>query len=101
VANAKIAATVGVTPVTVRSWRSRFADEGLAKFAVVREGCGRKPGITPEQIEEIVRLTQHEKPSGVQRIWSGRGLKPHLIKPLKLSNDPAFEEKLIDVVGST
>src|SRR5665647_638002 len=32
VANSKIAATVGVTPVTVRSWRGRFADEGLSKF---------------------------------------------------------------------
>jgi transposase-like protein len=46
VANAKIAATVGVTPVTVRSWRTRFAQEGLANFSVVREGRGRKPGIT-------------------------------------------------------
>ena len=46
VANSKIAATVGVTPMTVRSWRTRFAQEGLAKFAVVREGRGRKPGIT-------------------------------------------------------
>jgi transposase len=118
VANAKIAATVGVTPVTVRSWRDRFANEGLSKFGQVREGRGRKPGITAEQIEEIVRLTQHEKPSGethwscrsmakqvgvspatVQRIWSGRGLKPHLVKTFKLSNDPLFEEKLIDVVG--
>jgi len=118
VANSKIAAAVGVTPATVRSWRVRFAQEGLSKFGQVREGRGRKPGISPEQIEEIVRLTQHEKPSGathwscrsmakqvgvspatVQRIWSGRGLKPHLVKTFKLSNDPAFEEKLIDVVG--
>jgi transposase len=118
VANSQIATTVGVTPMTVRSWRTRFTQEGLAKFAVVREGRGRKPGISPEQIEEIVRLTQHEKPPGethwscrsmakqvgvspatVQRIWSGRGLKPHLVKTFKLSNDPAFEEKLIDVVG--
>src|SRR5450759_2406987 len=30
---------------------------------------------------------------------SGRGLKPHLVKTFKLSNDPRFEEKLIDVVG--
>jgi len=37
-------------------------------------------------------------PATVQRIWSGRGLKPHLVKTFKLSNDPAFE-KLIDVVG--
>jgi transposase len=108
VANSQIAASVGVTPVTVRSWRDRFASEGR----------GRKPVLSAEKVEEIVRLTQHEKPSGathwscrsmakqvgvspatVQRIWSGRGLKPHLVKTFKLSNDPAFEEKLIDVVG--
>jgi len=118
VANSQIAASVGVTPMTVRSWRTRFAQEGLAKFAVVREGRGRRPGIPPEQIEEIVRLTQHEKPSGqthwscrsmakqvgvspatVQRIWSGRALKAHLVKTFKLLGDPAFEDKLIDVVG--
>ncbi|HEY5180142.1 MAG TPA: IS630 family transposase [Dermatophilaceae bacterium] len=118
VANSQIAANVGVTPVTVRSWRDRFASEGLAKFGQVRQGRGRKPGISAEKVEEIVRLTQHEKPSGathwscrsmakavgvspatVQRIWSGRGLKPHLVKTFKLSNDPQFEEKLIDVVG--
>ena len=118
VANSQIAVRVGVTPVTVRSWRARFAAEGLAKFGVVRAGRGRKPVLSAEKIEEIVRLTQHEKPSGathwscrsmakavgvspatVQRIWSGRGLKPHLVKTFKLSNDPAFEEKLIDVVG--
>ena len=118
VANSKIAAGVGVTPVTVRSWRNRFASEGLAKFGRVREGRGRKPLISAQKVEEIVRLTQHEKPSGatqwscrsmakqvgisaatVQRIWSGRGLKPHLVKTFKLSNDPLFEDKLIDVVG--
>jgi len=35
----------------------------------------------------------------VQRIWSARGLKPHLVKTFKISNDKHFEEKLIDVVG--
>jgi transposase/transcriptional regulator with XRE-family HTH domain len=118
VANAKIAAGVGVTPVTVRAWRDRFAREGLAKFARVRAGRGRKPLISADKIEEIIRLTQHETPAGathwscrsmakrvgvspatVQRIWSGRGLKPHLLKSFKLSNDPRFEDKLIDVVG--
>jgi transposase len=118
VANSQIAASVGVTPVTVRSWRDRFAAEGLAKFAVVRPGRGRKPVIAAAKVEEIVRLVQHEKPAGathwscrslakavgvspatVQRVLSGRGLKPHLVKTFKLSNDPLFEEKLIDVVG--
>ncbi len=38
-------------------------------------------------------------PATVQRIWSSRGLKPHLVRTFKLSNDPKFDEKLIDVVG--
>jgi hypothetical protein len=35
----------------------------------------------------------------VQRIWSDLGLQPHRIDTFKVSNDPLFEEKLIDVVG--
>jgi len=31
--------------------------------------------------------------------WSARGLKPHLVETFKLSNDPRFEEKLVDVSG--
>jgi hypothetical protein len=38
-------------------------------------------------------------PATVQRIWAARELKPHLVKTFKLSTDPKFEEKLIDVVG--
>ena len=36
---------------------------------------------------------------GLQRIWHARGLKPHLVDTFKISTDPAFEEKLTDVVG--
>jgi hypothetical protein len=36
--------------------------------------------------------------ASVQRIWSARGLKPHLVKTFKLSHDRRFKEKLIDVV---
>jgi len=32
--------------------------------------------------------------SSVGRIWAAHGLKPHLIKTFKLSNDIHFEEKL-------
>lgn len=42
---------------------------------------------------------QGVSPATVQRIWSARGLKPHLVKTFKLSNDKRFEEKLVDVVG--
>ncbi len=38
-------------------------------------------------------------PASVQRIWAANGMKPHLIRSFKLSKDPKFEEKLVDVVG--
>jgi len=118
VANEHIAASVGVSPTTVRAWRSRFAEDGLAKLGQVRTGRGPKPSITPQQVEQIVHDTLHAKPKGethwstrsmarhagvsrstVQRIWHARGLKPHLVDTFKVSTDPAFEEKLTDVVG--
>jgi transposase len=118
VANTAIAARLGVSPASVASWRERFAAEGLPKIGQVRSGRGRKPQIPAEKIDEIVKLTQSSKPPGethwscrsmakaagvspatVQRVWSARGLKPHLVKTFKVSNDRRFEEKLIDVVG--
>ena len=38
-------------------------------------------------------------PATVQRVWSARGLKPHLVRTFKLSDDRRFDEKLIDVAG--
>jgi len=35
--------------------------------------------------------------ASVQRVWHANGLKPHLLKTFKLSNDPQFIEKLEDV----
>ncbi len=118
VANAQIAQRIAVSVATVRSWRSRFEQEGLAKLVKVRAGRGRKPVIPQAKIDEIVELTRNSKPRGqthwscrtmadqvgvspatVQRVWAARGLKPHLATAFKLSNDPRFEEKLIDVVG--
>ncbi len=118
VANARIAQRVGVKAATVRAWRARFEQEGLAKLGKVRPGRGRKSSIPQSKIDQIVELTRNSKPAGqthwtcrtmakkvgvsaatVQRVWAGRGLKPHLVHSFKLSNDPRFEEKLIDVVG--
>jgi transposase len=117
-ANTAIAANLGISPSSVVAWRKAFLAEGVVKFGEVRSGRGRKPSIPAEKIDEIVRLTQESKPEGethwscrsmakavgvspatVQRVWSSRGLKPHLVRTFKLSNDPKFEEKLIDVVG--
>ena len=37
--------------------------------------------------------------STVQKIWKAHGLAPHKVKVFKLSNDPAFAEKLEDIIG--
>ena len=117
-ANTRIAEEVGVTPVTVRAWRQRFTEDGLGGLEKIREGRGRKPSISEATIAEIVRLTTTTTPDGathwscrtmakrvgvssatVQRIWSDLGLQPHRVDTFKVSNDPKFEEKLVDVVG--
>jgi transposase len=117
-ANTRIAGEVGVSAATVMNWRERFSEDGLKHFCSVRPGRGRKPSIPQEKVEEIVRATLHESPPGethwscrtmaaragvsaatVQRIWAARGLQPHRVETFKLSNDPRFEEKLVDVVG--
>src|SRR3982075_118168 len=118
VSNVEIAEASGASRPTVLAWRAQFARDGLTRFGQVAEGRGRKASIPEEKIAEIVDLTLHHKPDGethwscrsmakrtgvssatVQRIWSARGLKPHLVNTFKLSTDPRFEEKLIDVVG--
>lgn len=118
VANIRIAEEVGVRAATVRAWRARFGEEGLAGLGMIRKGRGRRPSISAETVAEIVRLTTTATPPGqthwscrtmaqrvgvspstVQRIWSDLELKPHRVDTFKVSNDPRFEEKLIDVVG--
>jgi transposase len=117
-ANTQIAREVGVSAATVMNWRRRFSEDGLRHFSSVRPGRGRKPSIAQAKVEEIVRLTLQEtppaethwscrtmaeragvSPATVQRIWAARGLRPHRVENFKLSGDPRFEEKLVDVVG--
>ena len=113
VANTRIAEQAGVSVMTVRAWRERFATDGLAKFGRVREGRGRKVSIPAEKVEAIVHATLHEKPPGethwscrsmakaqgvskatVQRIWKARGLQPHGWRRSSCQNDKRFEQKL-------
>jgi transposase len=118
-ANEEIARRCQTTSDTVRSWRSRFARDGVGGVGVVGPGRGRKPSVTREVVEAIVHDTLHERPDDdsthwstrtmgerhgvgkdtVARIWRARNLKPWLVETFKLSTDPDFEEKLVDVVG--
>ncbi len=116
--NKNIAVEVGVKAHTVGRWRRRFCELRLAGIEKDLPRGGR-PRKMRENIEsEIIRKTTQEVPenathwstrtlakelavsqSMVHRVWKANGLKPHLVHAFKLSNDPQFEEKLIDVVG--
>jgi len=36
---------------------------------------------------------------GVQRIWAAHGLKPYRVRTFKLSNNPKFVDKVLDIAG--
>ena len=118
-ANAEIARRCDVDADAVRRWRARFRAEGVAGVGVIAKGRGRKPSLPPGTVEEVLRLTHAERPAdmsthwstrsmaarvgigkdAVARIWTDHNLKPWRVETFKVSNDPRFEEKLIDVVG--
>jgi hypothetical protein len=113
-----IARELEVNRKTVVLWRARFAEDGMESLWQVAPGRGRKPRYGPEKIKAIVEATLHTKPKGmtqwscrvmaerqgvskstINNIWRSHNLRPHRTKTFKLSRDPRFLEKLIDVVG--
>ena len=115
--NQDIAEELRIKPHTAGRWRKRFAEHriiGIEKD-LPRGGRPRER----ESIEtEIIRKTTQETPANathwstrtlakalgvtqsmVHRVWTANGLKPHMVRTFKLSNDPNFEKKLVDVVG--
>jgi transposase len=102
----------------VQEWRERYAAEGIAGILHDRPRGLPFAALAKNKEAAMVEKTLHEKPkaathwscrsmaeasglskNSVQRIWNAHGLKPHLVKTFKLSNDPQFVEKLRDVVG--
>lgn len=116
--NDEIAIEFGCTRRTVGTWRTRFLEDRLAGLDKDKPRGGRTPQVRAAKEAEILRKTTQEKPANathwstrsmakavgvskatVQRIWRDHGLKPHLVKTFKVSNDLRFVEKVIDVVG--
>ena len=118
-ANEVIARACSTTPDTVRRWRAKFEAGGVAGVGSIAPGRGRKPVIAQGVIDAVVDDTLHAVPDDestqwstrtmgerhgvgkdtVARIWKARKLRPWRVDTFKLSADPRFEEKLVDVVG--
>ena len=119
VATNEVARRCGTTNDSVRSWRRRFLEQGVDGVGRVAPGRGRKSWLPEGTVEAVVHDTLHEAPDDgstqwttrsmgrrfgigkdtVARIWRDHELKPWKVERFKVSNDPRFEEKLVDVVG--
>ena len=113
----EVAAKLDVNRNTVYKWRRRYESEGL-KGLEDRPRPGQPLKLSAGQAEEILHLTVHRIPREsthwsirlmmkyagvsqhqVMKVWKAAGLKPHLLRGFKISNDPDFAAKVRDVVG--
>ena len=116
--NKDIAIEAGLDRRQVALWRQRFLDAGIDALRKDAPRSGRPATVTAEVESRIVHATLHAKPidathwstrtlaehlgvgaTTIRRVWRSNGLKPHLARTFKLSRDPRFEDKLLDVVG--
>jgi len=113
----EVAAEIGTTSRKVYRWRKRFKDHSLAGLQD-RPRSGQPKKLSEKKIKEVLQMTVECIPREathwslrlmakaaditvwqVQQIWKAADLKPHRLKTFKISNDPQFAEKVIDVVG--
>jgi len=114
----EIAKELGISRQKAGRWRKRYAKAGLAGIEKDAPRPSGIPSISARKRSEIIKKTTTTVPTGrthwstrtmateagvshttVAKVWRENGLKPHLVKTFKVSNDPHFEEKLEDIVG--
>ena len=120
-----VAELAGVAPRTVDRCKARFAEWGLAGLEERRRG-GPRTQVPPQTRGRVIALTRMSPPADsglshwstrtladhlkrregiavswhyIARIWREENLRPHRSGTFKLSKDPAFVEKVADVVG--
>jgi transposase len=115
---AEIMRATGKAKTVIWRWQERFRDEGAAGLWRDKTRPSRVPPLSPAVAERVVAMTLAGPPpaashwtgaamakaagisvSSVQRIWRAHGLRPHLVRRFKLSNDPQFAAKLKEIVG--
>jgi transposase len=115
---ADIMRATGKAKTVIWRWQERFGEKGVAGLWRDKTRPSRIPPLSPAVAERVVTLTLAGPPptashwtgaamakaagisvSSVQRIWRAHGLRPHLVRRFKLSNDPQFAAKLKEIVG--
>lgn len=116
--NRQVAASLGVSNATVGKWRTRFVQHRITGLHdELRTGAPRS--IEHERIAELITKAINTRPDDGSTHWTIRalsdktgisksavhrflnlfGVQPHRTDTFKISTDPLFIEKLVDVVG--
>jgi len=106
-----------VTRKTIYKWKDRYLAEGIAGLEDAPRS-GRPSVIDEKTIKKVLNLSTEYVPEEathwslrlmakhasvsqwqVRQIWNAFDIRPHLTKTFKVSTDPHFAEKVIDIVG--
>lgn len=102
---------------TVHRWRNRFEEAGVDGL-LERPRSGRPSVIDKAVVDKVLFLTTKRIPHEathwsielmakyaavttwqVRQIWKAADLRPHRLKTFKISQDPEFANKVVDIVG--
>ncbi|MEU4997835.1 IS630 family transposase [Streptomyces sp. NPDC021622] len=120
-----IAELLGISLPTVDRWKRRYAEQGLTGLEGERPG-GAREQVPTRVRSRVIALTRMTPPDGtglshwstrelakylkgtenitvswhyIARVWREESLKLHRSGTFRISKDPAFAEKVADVIG--
>jgi transposase len=114
----EVARRAGVSRPAVWRWQQRYAEDGVDGLLRDKTRPPGKPPLPARTVAKVLSITCSEPPGeathwtgravaervgislrAVQRIWEAHRLQPHRVRSFKRSQDPAFAEKVEDIVG--
>jgi putative transposase len=117
VAPSAIGEQLDVSQPTIRKWRSRYVEQGIAGLRS-EPRPGRPRTLDDQRVADLLNQALQTRPakqthwsvrsfaaeSGItkdmaHRLFRAAGLQPHRSRTFKLSNDPEFVEKVRDITG--
>lgn len=117
IAPSGIGELLGVSQPTIRKWRARYAEDGLAGLRN-EPRPGRPRTLDDQRVADLLNQALQTRPAKqthwsvrtfaaeaniskdmAHRLFRAAGIAPHRSRSFKLSNDPAFVEKVRDITG--
>jgi len=102
---------------TVHKWRNRFLESGVnglldeprpgRPITIDKKTINRVLTLTTQYVpeeatqwsERLMAIHANVTPYQVRKIWKAADLQPHRLQTFKISNDPGFADKVVDIVG--